>query len=192
MTGLNGDREAVEKLVDAALASLEANRARIDDLNVYPVPDGDTGTNLTMTVRAVADAVDHTSAASRQSLARGKVDEEMSVRVGERSAHLDESVSARPYDFVECLGKLGRPIDADGNERDVQISSRRFESSQTQVSAWSRFDVDVLVVDRRNASVLRRGLLQQLQSLAMDRGPCVVHDSGDVPARSGKASRQPQ
>ena len=41
MTGLNGDREAVEKLVDAALASLEANRARIDDLNVYPVPDGD-------------------------------------------------------------------------------------------------------------------------------------------------------
>jgi uncharacterized protein len=67
---LNGDREAVEKLVDAALASLEANRRRIDDLNVYPVPDGDTGTNLTMTVRAVADAVDHTSAASRQSLAR--------------------------------------------------------------------------------------------------------------------------
>src|SRR3989442_5543648 len=67
---LNGDREAVERLVDAALASLEANRARIDDLNVYPVPDGDTGTNLTMTVRAVADAVDHTSAASRESLAR--------------------------------------------------------------------------------------------------------------------------
>ena len=48
---LNGDRDAVEKLVDAALASLEANRARIDDLNVYPVPDGDTGTNLTMTMR---------------------------------------------------------------------------------------------------------------------------------------------
>src|SRR5436309_10062428 len=67
---LNGDRDVVEKLVDAALASLEANRARIDDLNVYPVPDGDTGTNLTMTMRAVAEAVDHTSAASRHSLAR--------------------------------------------------------------------------------------------------------------------------
>ncbi|HEX3224932.1 MAG TPA: DAK2 domain-containing protein [Gaiellaceae bacterium] len=70
MTGLNGDREVIEKLVDAALASLEANRARIDDLNVYPVPDGDTGTNLTMTMRAVAEAVDGTTAASRQSLAR--------------------------------------------------------------------------------------------------------------------------
>ncbi len=67
---LNGDLEVVQKVVDAALASLEAHRQRIDDLNVYPVPDGDTGTNLTMTVRAVADAVDETSAASRQSLAR--------------------------------------------------------------------------------------------------------------------------
>ena len=50
------DLERVRGLVDAALASLEASRSRIDDLNVYPVPDGDTGTNLTLTVRAVAEA----------------------------------------------------------------------------------------------------------------------------------------
>jgi DAK2 domain fusion protein YloV len=70
VTALNGDRDVVERLVDAALASLEANRARIDDLNVYPVPDGDTGTNLTMTVRAVADALDESTASSREALAR--------------------------------------------------------------------------------------------------------------------------
>src|SRR4051812_12982706 len=67
---LNGDLEVVRKVVEGALASLEANRERIDDLNVYPVPDGDTGTNLTMTVRAVDEAVDTMSAASRESLAR--------------------------------------------------------------------------------------------------------------------------
>ncbi|MGH2999648.1 MAG: DAK2 domain-containing protein, partial [Gaiellaceae bacterium] len=67
---LNGDLEVLQKIVDGALASLEASRQRIDDLNVYPVPDGDTGTNLTLTVRAVVDAVEQTSAASRQSLAR--------------------------------------------------------------------------------------------------------------------------
>ena len=67
---LNGDLIAVQQAVDAALASLEANRERIDDLNVYPVPDGDTGTNLALTVRAVDDAVDSTSAANRRSLAR--------------------------------------------------------------------------------------------------------------------------
>ena len=42
----------------AALAALEASRARIDDLNVYPVPDGDTGTNMTLTVRAVVDVLE--------------------------------------------------------------------------------------------------------------------------------------
>ncbi len=67
---LNGDLNVIQKVVGSALASLEANRSRIDDLNVYPVPDGDTGTNLTMTVRALAEAVDKTSAASRESLAR--------------------------------------------------------------------------------------------------------------------------
>ena len=50
-------RDRVRELVGGALAAIEANRARIDDLNVYPVPDGDTGTNLTLTVRAVAEAL---------------------------------------------------------------------------------------------------------------------------------------
>jgi fatty acid kinase len=64
------DLDRVQYIVDAALASLEASRRRIDDLNVYPVPDGDTGTNLTMTVRAVAEAVEGSHASNRQSLAR--------------------------------------------------------------------------------------------------------------------------
>ena len=64
------DLDAVQRVVGAALASLEASRMRIDDLNVYPVPDGDTGTNLTMTVRAVADAVEESHASDRRSLAR--------------------------------------------------------------------------------------------------------------------------
>ena len=34
------------------------SRARIDDLNVYPVPDGDTGTNMTETARAVVSALE--------------------------------------------------------------------------------------------------------------------------------------
>ncbi len=50
--------EVVRQLARGALGAIEAARARIDDLNVYPVPDGDTGTNLTLTVRAVVEALD--------------------------------------------------------------------------------------------------------------------------------------
>ena len=46
------------ELVRAAEAALERNRARLDDLNVYPVPDGDTGTNMLLTVRAVRETLE--------------------------------------------------------------------------------------------------------------------------------------
>ena len=48
-----------------ALAAIEQSRQRIDDLNVYPVPDGDTGTNLTLTARAVVEHLEGSSAADR-------------------------------------------------------------------------------------------------------------------------------
>jgi hypothetical protein len=63
------DIDRVRVLVGSALSSLEASRDRIDDLNVYPVPDGDTGTNLTLTVRAVAEALGGSAAADRPALA---------------------------------------------------------------------------------------------------------------------------
>jgi len=52
-----------------ALGAIEAARQRIDDLNVYPVPDGDTGTNLTLSVRAIVEALEASSAGDRESLA---------------------------------------------------------------------------------------------------------------------------
>ena len=62
------DVERARELAHAALASLERSRRRIDDLNVYPVPDGDTGTNMTLTARAVVDELDKTTTTERVAL----------------------------------------------------------------------------------------------------------------------------
>jgi uncharacterized protein len=62
--------ERAKELGQAALATLEANRRRIDDLNVYPVPDGDTGTNLTLTARAIMEVLDASTAVDRATLAK--------------------------------------------------------------------------------------------------------------------------
>ncbi len=43
------DLETVLRFSEVALAALGAAREEIDALNVYPVPDGDTGTNLFLT-----------------------------------------------------------------------------------------------------------------------------------------------
>jgi uncharacterized protein len=51
------DGPSVARWVTAARDGLEAAREEIDELNVYPVPDGDTGTNLHLTVAAAAEAL---------------------------------------------------------------------------------------------------------------------------------------
>jgi DAK2 domain fusion protein YloV len=63
------DVERARELARGALLSLERNRRRIDDLNVYPVPDGDTGTNLTLTVRAAVEQLQATTTRDLATLA---------------------------------------------------------------------------------------------------------------------------
>ncbi|MBM2824318.1 MAG: hypothetical protein HW413_3064 [Thermoleophilia bacterium] len=62
--------EAVRHLTRRALQNLEAHRRRIDDLNVYPVPDGDTGTNLTLTLRSIVEALESSTAVSSEAVAK--------------------------------------------------------------------------------------------------------------------------
>ena len=46
------------RVVAAALAELENRRQEVNDLNVFPVADGDTGDNMVLTLRAVLDELD--------------------------------------------------------------------------------------------------------------------------------------
>jgi DAK2 domain fusion protein YloV len=46
------------RVVSSALASLESRRQEVNDLNVFPVADGDTGDNMAMTMRSVLDELD--------------------------------------------------------------------------------------------------------------------------------------
>ena len=42
------------RLVISAAAAIEINKQKLNELNVFPVPDGDTGTNMSMTIHAAA------------------------------------------------------------------------------------------------------------------------------------------
>jgi DAK2 domain fusion protein YloV len=46
------------RVVSSAYAHLEARRQEVNDLNVFPVADGDTGDNMAMTMRAVMEELD--------------------------------------------------------------------------------------------------------------------------------------
>jgi len=44
----------LRRMIISAAASIELNKQALNDLNVFPVPDGDTGTNMSMTINAAA------------------------------------------------------------------------------------------------------------------------------------------
>ena len=51
------DAQLFAKMFLAGAGRLEANKEWINELNVFPVPDGDTGTNMTMTITSAAAEV---------------------------------------------------------------------------------------------------------------------------------------
>src|SRR3954451_3615091 len=50
--------ERFRRVVSAAASHLEERRKEVNDLNVFPVADGDTGDNMALTLRAVSDELD--------------------------------------------------------------------------------------------------------------------------------------
>ncbi len=54
-TMING--ETLKQAVISGANNILSIKARINDLNIFPVPDGDTGTNMSMTIVAAADAL---------------------------------------------------------------------------------------------------------------------------------------
>src|SRR6202000_265169 len=56
------------RVVSSALAHLESRRQEINDLNVFPVADGDTGDNMTLTLQAVLGEVDRLAPEGTRSL----------------------------------------------------------------------------------------------------------------------------
>lgn len=51
------DAKLLQKMFLAGAASIDAKKDYINELNVFPVPDGDTGTNMTMTIMSAASEV---------------------------------------------------------------------------------------------------------------------------------------
>ena len=78
-------------VIEAALAQLEARREEVNDLNVFPVADGDTGDNMALTLRAVLTELDNLST-------QGDIDE-----IGRDPASLHRSTQA-----LVLLGPDGR------------------------------------------------------------------------------------
>ena len=64
------DAKTLQKAFLAGAQNLESQKEWINELNVFPVPDGDTGTNMTMTIMAAAREVEAIEEPTMETLAR--------------------------------------------------------------------------------------------------------------------------
>jgi DAK2 domain fusion protein YloV len=160
------DLDRVREIAGAALVALERSRRRIDDLNVYPVPDGDTGTNLTLTGRAIVEDLAGSTASDRPAIvhavtraalmgARGNSGVIFSqiVRgaadvVGAEAGEIDERVLARAFRAASdaAYRAVRKPVEG------TMLSAIREIAEEAEARAE-----ESLGVDRFLAELVRRG-----------------------------------
>ena len=51
------DKTVLENITDTIIDNFKENEAKINDMNVFPVPDGDTGTNMLLTLKSIKEEV---------------------------------------------------------------------------------------------------------------------------------------
>ena len=49
----NIEKKVLEDIIDTIIDNFKENEAKINDMNVFPVPDGDTGTNMLLTLKSI-------------------------------------------------------------------------------------------------------------------------------------------
>ena len=62
--------EMLSEMFLAGAANIEAKKEFINELNVFPVPDGDTGTNMTLTIMSAAKEVSQMADPAMKELAK--------------------------------------------------------------------------------------------------------------------------
>jgi DAK2 domain fusion protein YloV len=103
--------------LEGALAHLESRRHEINDLNVFPVADGDTGDNMALTLQACLEEVDRLAAVDRplDEIARGEIVESVARAAllgarGNSGVILSQLIRGAAEELVSRPGELIDPV----------------------------------------------------------------------------------
>ena len=115
---MNTPRQIALAAARGGATALEASRSRLNDLNVYPVPDGDTGSNLWRTAVRVADGVEQDAGPSRREVAAVAKRSALAGASGNSGIILSQIVAG----FADVLGE-GDLVDANVLARALRAAS---------------------------------------------------------------------
>ena len=182
-------------MVAAGYAQLESRRQEVNDLNVFPVADGDTGDNMTQTLRSVMDELDRLNGQTVDAIGRGEI-----VQAVARAALLGargnsgvilsqivrgaaEELSSRPGELVDPVlvsAALARAADAAyASVRDpaegtmITVVREMAHRVATDLAHMERPRLDPGATDEEQNEVLADVLERALEAAqaSVERGP---------------------
>ena len=111
------DARILSRMFLAGAKNLEAKKEWINELNVFPVPDGDTGTNMTMTIMAAAAEVGSLGEPDMESLAKAISSGSLRGARGNSGVILSQLLLIQLYKIVVIL--LRRTVVPQQKRRDA-------------------------------------------------------------------------
>src|SRR5215210_939188 len=131
------------RVVAASLSELENRRGEVNDLNVFPVADGDTGDNMAMTLRAVLEELDRMNGQLIDEIGRDKIVAGVARAAllgarGNSGVILSQIVRGAAEELVSRPGELVDPIlvsAAFARAADAAYDSVRDPAEGTMLSA---------------------------------------------------------
>src|ERR687897_2780199 len=107
--------ERFRRVVAIAARHLEARRQEVNDLNVFPVADGDTGDNMALTMRAVMDELDRLDGLNVDEIGRDEIVQAVARAVlmgarGNSGVILSQVVRGAAEELVSRPGELVDPV----------------------------------------------------------------------------------
>src|SRR3954466_11926374 len=131
------------RVISSAYASLEARRQEVNDLNVFPVADGDTGDNMAMTMRAVMEELDRLDGQEIDEIGRTELVQALARAAlmgarGNSGVILSQIVRGAAEELASRPGELIDPIlvsAAFARAADAAYSSVREPAEGTMLSA---------------------------------------------------------
>jgi DAK2 domain fusion protein YloV len=182
------------RVVAAATDELDRRREEVNDLNVFPVPDGDTGDNMAMTMRAVLEELDALGDGSLEEIGRDRIVEAVARAAllgarGNSGVILSQIVRGAAEELVSRPGELVDPVlvaAAFARAADAAYRSVRDPAEGTMLTAVRamahRVAQDLAHMDKtrlgpESASDVQDELLADVLSRALEAGNEAVERS---------------
>jgi uncharacterized protein len=185
--------ERFRRVISSAYAHLEERRQEVNDLNVFPVADGDTGDNMAMTMRAVMEELDRLDGLEVDEVGRTQLVQALARAAlmgarGNSGVILSQIVRGAAEELASRPGELIDPVlvaSAFASAADAAYDSVREPAEGTMLTVFremahsiarqlSRLDSDKQRLDRGVSDEQQDAVLAEVLERAMADGQRAV------------------